>query len=784
MEEIFYEFNTNRQQHRPLEACISALQDAQTYAALGGDSAVAERLASLEKQVKEIQTKLADVVTKEEFDSLAKEAVDTYVQSAELLKDYVKKTDLPDLTDYATKAELEGYVKEEAIANFVTKSDLLGYSPIRVEGENGTIAYMANEKDGGIMKVLREDGTYSKVTLNDGTADADHTMLQLYIGNKEGTKRAKINGTIEGLFYSKELEVRPEHEIATKADLKDIGGITPADLNTRVEKKLEGTEPGDVAKIQNQTDGGVMQYVSADKSNSAVTVNDGSQNVGAEICSLDPDGKGSRIIANKTGAYYSVGNAIDVTPEKEIAVKGDLAGFVNREAIENKADKTDLEKYIPINNDKDGNKSYMANEKDGGIIKYIKPDESYAKVTLCNVDEEAVAQIVATNKDKTTFAKIDARKDGICYSKKAGNPNLEEDEIVVKKDLKVYTPAEMEGLNPGDTAVCHNTKDGGSIKYMTETHTAFVGVDNGGDELFAEFALAENKQGKEFKKGNRLLAKKDGIFYTKDANSTTTAPEDEIITKKDITNFITEDAIAEKADKDDLKKYTETKLVGDNGTALIFNETDGGGAKFEASDGIESFVGVNDGKSVPGLYAQIYADKNVGGKWQGAKIDVTNEGIYYTVGDKSFTERKVADNEIATKGDLKVYSAAELTGVKPEHLATCHNAQDGGSLKYETGDHTAFIGVNYDNDTQELLAEFALTEKKDGKTLKSGNRLLAKEDGIYYTKSNNINTTSDNEIVTKADIKELALKTQIEQLQQTITQLQNTVQQLQEKVNT
>lgn len=417
MEQIFYEFNTTRQQQRPLEACISALQDAQTYAALGGDNAVAERLSSLEKQVKEIQTKLADVVTKEEFDSLAKEAVDTYVQSADLLKDYAKKTDIPDLTDYATKAELEGYVKEEAIANFVTKSDLLGYSPIRVEGENGTIAYMANEKDGGIMKVLREDGTYSKVTLNDGTADADHTMLQLYIGNKEGTKRAKINGTIEGLFYSKESEVRPEHEIATKADLKDIGGITPADLNTRVEKELEGTEPGDVAKIQNQTDGGVMQYVSADKSNSAVTVNDGSQNVGAEICSLDPDGKGSRIIANKTGAYYAVGNAIDVTPEKEIAVKGDL------------------EKYIPINNDKDGNKSYMANEKDGGIIKYIKPDESYAKVTLCNVDEEAIAQIVATNKDKTTFAKIDARKDGICYSKKTGNPNLAEDELVVKKDL-------------------------------------------------------------------------------------------------------------------------------------------------------------------------------------------------------------------------------------------------------------------------------------------------------------------------------------------------------------
>ncbi len=195
---------------------------------------------------------------------------------------------------------------------------------------------------------------------------------------------------------------------------------TLADLATKVTKELDGTNIGDKAKIQNQTDGGVMQYVSADKSNSAVTVNDGSQDVGAEICSLDPDGNGSRIIANKTGAYYSVGNAVNVTPEKEIAVKGDL------------------DKYILVNNDQEGNKSYMANEKDGGIIKYIKPDESYAKVTLCNVDEEAVAQIVATDKDKAIFAKIDARKEGICYSKKPGNPNLVEDELVVKKDLEPY----------------------------------------------------------------------------------------------------------------------------------------------------------------------------------------------------------------------------------------------------------------------------------------------------------------------------------------------------------
>lgn len=88
-----------------------------------------------------------------------------------------------------------------------------------------------------------------------------------------------------------------------------------------------------------------------------------------------------------------------------------------------------------------------------------------------------------------------------------------------------------------------------------------------------------------------------------------------------------------------------------NGKAIIFNEVDGGGAKFEHADGTESFIGVNDGGQ-NGLAAQIYADRLVDGKWQGAKIDVTNGGMYYTVGSQSFAQRAVAANEIATKGDI------------------------------------------------------------------------------------------------------------------------------------
>lgn len=93
------------------------------------------------------------------------------------------------------------------------------------------------------------------------------------------------------------------------------------------------------------------------------------------------------------------------------------------------------------------------------------------------------------------------------------------------------------------------------------------------------------------------------------------------------------------------------EITSANGRALIFNEVDGGGAKFEHADGTESFIGVNDGGQ-SGLAAQIYADRLVDGKRQGAKLDVTNGGMYYTVGSQPFAQRAVAANEIATKGDI------------------------------------------------------------------------------------------------------------------------------------
>lgn len=115
-----------------------------------------------------------------------------------------------------------------------------------------------------------------------------------------------------------------------------------------------------------------------------------------------------------------------------------------------------------------------------------------------------------------------------------------------------------------------------------------------------------------------------------------------------------------------LDNRTVQVVQGTNGTARIFNETDGGGAKFEHNDGTWSFAGVNDGGK-DGITGQLYSvDKNDGNK--GTRLNMTNNGFFYTNGKKSATDY-TADDELATKGDVKnagqagnVHLADESTG--------------------------------------------------------------------------------------------------------------------------
>lgn len=104
--------------------------------------------------------------------------------------------------------------------------------------------------------------------------------------------------------------------------------------------------------------------------------------------------------------------------------------------------------------------------------------------------------------------------------------------------------------------------------------------------------------------------------------------------------------------QDELDNRTVRAITSDTGTAYVWNETSGGGARYDHTDGSRSFVGVNYG-GADDIAAQIYAKNNTTNV--GTRVNVYNKGVYY-IPNKSNTDADyVADDpdcELAVKGDL------------------------------------------------------------------------------------------------------------------------------------
>lgn len=105
----------------------------------------------------------------------------------------------------------------------------------------------------------------------------------------------------------------------------------------------------------------------------------------------------------------------------------------------------------------------------------------------------------------------------------------------------------------------------------------------------------------------------------------------------------------------DTSKFVVGTVTGTQGKALIFNESDGGGAKFEQNAGLNSFVGVHDGTAIGdtvGLAAQLYA---VDGSGLGSRVNVFQDRVTYISKEAKATFSGTynnADYEIAVKKDL------------------------------------------------------------------------------------------------------------------------------------
>lgn len=146
----------------------------------------------------------------------------------------------------------------------------------------------------------------------------------------------------------------------------------------------------------------------------------------------------------------------------------------------------------------------------------------------------------------------------------------------------------------------------------------------------------------------------------------------------------------------DISNKTDAVVSGPNGTARIFNERDGGGAKFEHNDGTWSFVGVNDGGE-NGLAGQIYTVKQENGKYVGTRINMTKDGFFYLANRDS--SAYTAADEIATKGDVE--GAVASLGAALHYIGMTTLA-DGETIEHALGRVVSNYQVNHS--TYELTA--------------------------------------------------------------------------------
>lgn len=170
-------------------------------------------------------------------------------------------------------------------------------------------------------------------------------------------------------------------------------------------------------------------------------------------------------------------------------------------------------------------------------------------------------------------------------------------------------------------------------------------------------AVAKNELATEIETESQTRENEDLSLQAKIAEEATTRQEqDDVLTgelNKIKTAYPTKEEMTVTIEASASKKVTST-LTSDTGKSLVWNETSGGGAKYEANNGIWSFVGVNDGtdSGVWGSFYVIHQDNNPEKK--GVRFTVFEQGITY-VANGSKEDRDIVahpENEIAVKGDV------------------------------------------------------------------------------------------------------------------------------------
>ena len=427
------------------------------------------------------------------------------------------------------------------------------------------------------------------------------------------------------------------------------------------------------------------------------------------------DNKIDGVITDVTALSETVDNHISHA-EATYATKTELtAEETARKAEDNKK----VDKEITSAN----GKALIFNEIDGGGAKFEgatrnafagvndMTDQNHVGVQLYNIDKETkVGPRINLTADRATYS-INKTEVG------------EEYELLIKKDLDSYYNKdevdelihdmevgqlrqdlndEIQNRQNADTALSDRID-------ILEQHTQSIFHYKGNVQTVEDLpATAEI--------GDVYNVIADGANYCFDGENWDKLSETVDLSAYDLTaNREAADAkiiskIWNQADLD--KGYFQTKSTTEKGTAMIWNESDGGGTKYEGKDGLWAFTGVNegtgnkvsntDGTALDGraneVMGQIYvydstnsiSENGNKGSW----IDMTLDGFYYKKGANS---NVTLDDEIATVGKVNLVQTNVDT------------IQTNMETLQETVDTTL---AHQDGNIQSLLLQMATLEQK------------------------------------------------------------------------
>ena len=246
------------------------------------------------------------------------------------LDDYAKKSDIPepvDLTDYAKKSEIPD------VSNLATKSELIAATEDLVDNETLNNSLNDYAKKSEIPEVPSLDDYAKKSDIPDVSNFATKDEIPSLNGYAtEQYVDTKIAGFVD--------EVQLNDALSLKANAADVNAFEAKLWNKNSDcLYTKKTVNGKTSLIFNEEDGGGSIFETADMK-SFVGVNDGgdaSTGVHVQIYSkTKADNMGARLNVNPSGIFYGVGNSAVISPETELAVKGDISDV--SAALEDKAD--------------------------------------------------------------------------------------------------------------------------------------------------------------------------------------------------------------------------------------------------------------------------------------------------------------------------------------------------------------------------------------------------------------------------------------------------------------